>query len=143
MCYSIGFSRHGLSSLIGAICLSMVNSASAANAAIHVELNKAEQVDAACKTFLLIENRTAEDYRKIKLDLVVFNTDKIIEKRFALNVAPIAANKTLVKNFNIADIACDDISQILLNDVLDCEQNLEPCINVIDVSTKSSIRFFK
>ncbi len=113
---------------------------------VGVELNKMEQSGETCRAFLIVENRSATALSSIRLDLVLFDTDGIILERFALNVAPVAANKTSVKSFDIPETSCGGIGRILLNDVLECENASGPvdrCMDIIEVSNRGGVRFFK
>ena len=87
---------------------------------VAIELNKLEQVEGACRAFLVIENDTGAGFEALALDLVVFDVDGVIAERLAVDLAPLAAGKTSVKAFDIAGLACADAGRFLMNTVLDC-----------------------
>lgn len=88
---------------------------------LAIELNKLEAREGgACRAYVVFENRSAETYRALRLDLIFFGTDGVIAKRLAVDAAPLSARKTAVKLFDIADLDCARIGQVLLNDVLAC-----------------------
>lgn len=89
-------------------------------APITIELNKLEAQDGKCRTYLLFANHGETGYETFKLDLVILDKDGIIAKRLAVEAGPLRADKRTVKLFDIDDIACDDIAEMLLNDVLTC-----------------------
>ena len=66
---------------------------------ISVELNKLEPVENGCRAYIIISNTSSTAYDAFKLDLVMFKTDGIIGRRFALNLAPLRPSKRTVKLF--------------------------------------------
>jgi len=92
----------------------------AATGGINVELNKLEPVDSACRAYLVTQNLSDQTFNSLKLDVVMFDAQGIVAKRLAVQIAPMPAGKTSLKVFDIADLACDKIGQLLLNNVLEC-----------------------
>lgn len=113
---------------------------------IKIELNKLEPADSACRAYLLFQNNTAADIESLKLDLVMFNSDGIIDKRLAVEGGPLPAGKTSVKLFDIQGITCKSVHRVLLNGVLSCTSNqgeMKDCLKMIQTSSLSSADFFK
>ncbi len=118
----------------------------AADAGLRIELNKLEQVDEACRAYLLFENGTENAFRSLKLDLVMFGQDGVITKRLAVEGGPLAKGKTSVKLFEISGLSCDSIARVLLNDVIDCQDvngDIDDCVGAIATSSKNEVDFFK
>ncbi len=118
----------------------------AAETGLRIELNKLEQVDGACRAYLLFENRTENAYRSLKLDLVMFGQDGVITKRLAVEGGPLSIGKTSVKLFEITGLSCESIARVLLNDVIDCQDlggDIEGCVDAIATSSKNQVEFFK
>lgn len=88
---------------------------------LQLELNKLETGDKGCRTYLLVDNPSDTALSTFKLDLVLFQPDGVIGKRLALDLAPVRANKRIVKQFDLDGMACDRIASVLVNDVLDCK----------------------
>lgn len=107
-----------IGALLAALALHAV--ALAEEAGVAVELNKLEQVEDACRAFLVIENGLEAGFETLALDLVVFDADGVIAERLAVDLAPLAAGKTSVKAFDIAGLACAEAGRFLMNGVLDC-----------------------
>lgn len=89
--------------------------------ALSVELNKLETYDKGCRAYVVINNTGDQAYQSVKLDLVLFQPDGVIARRFAVDLAPLKAAKTTVKLFDIEGLACDKIASVLVNDVMDCK----------------------
>lgn len=113
---------------------------------VRIELNKLEPLESACRAYLLFENRTPNDFTSLKLDLVMFNAEGIINRRLAVEGGPLAANKTSVKLFDIQDVSCGAVSRMLLNGVLSCSDSQgerEDCLQIIETASRSDTEFFK
>jgi len=87
--------------------------------AIAVELNKLEPQKDNCRAYVVVTNNSSTAYRVLKLDLVLFQPDGVIGRRFALDLGPLNAQKRSVKLFDI-DTPCDQVGSLLINDVLEC-----------------------
>ncbi len=113
----------------------------AAAAPITIELNKLEAIDDGCRAYLKIENPRAERFDNFELDLVTFQPDGVIGSQFLIELAPLPAEKTVVKPFELRAVDCASISSVLLNDVPNCSgAGVSPanCIEIIEVSSLTS-----
>ena len=70
-----------------------------ADGLIYAELNKLEQVDAACRFYLLFRSDAFETMTRAGLDLVLFDADGGIIQRLRYEAAPLVPEKTVVKLF--------------------------------------------
>lgn len=87
---------------------------------LGVELNKLEQTGAACRSYMVLSNRTGMALDQLSLDLVVFDVDGLIDRRLAVDLGPVVAGRTRVKVFDMAGLDCARVARVLLNDVLTC-----------------------
>ncbi len=114
-----------------------------ADAAIALELNKLEQVETACRAYLVVRNPRVMSLDSLDLDLVTFQPDGIIGARFRIELAPVPASKTLVKSFDFEGVDCVAIERVLVNDVVTCEPLARPeCLDALKLSTLNR-DFFK
>jgi hypothetical protein len=114
--------------------------------AITIELNKLEPADAACRIFLLLQNRSAEDYDALTLELVSFDPEGLIGQRLAVDLAPLRPRKTAVQLFDLPDTACARVSRVLLNEVSACSAGgvaVDGCLDRLQVSARGQVEFFK
>ncbi len=116
----------------------------AANAAekgrIGVELNKLEAVGESCRAYLVLANGTGSVFKSLKLDLVMFDPDGIVQRRVAVEAAPLTAGKTTLKVFDIAKMSCASVGKVLLNSVMSCETAAGPmddCLANVSVSSRT------
>lgn len=142
----MSYSRNArLMTLVSASLIACASSAFAADS-LQVELNKLEPQDGACRAYLVFENRTSHSFSALTLDLVMFDHEGIIAKRLAVDASPLPADKTSVKLFDIEGLSCDNITRILINDVLDCREaagKIPECVIQIEVSSRSEVSLTK
>src|SRR6476661_3446964 len=110
----------------------------------RLELNAAENVDNRCRLTFLIENKTAAAIDSIKLDLALFNTEGVIQRRMVTEMGPVRAKRTNVRTFP-TEVDCLKLGSILVNDVTTCAPE-EPsaCMDGLDLSSRvTTIRLYK
>lgn len=113
---------------------------------VSVELNKLEPQEKGCRAYVVVANGSDTTYQSFKLDLVLFGTDGIIAKRFALDLAPLKGNKRTVKLFDLDSVACDGVGSFLVNDVLECRSEagaVADCLARIKVSSLTKAQIAK
>jgi hypothetical protein len=132
--------------VVAAAVLFGLATASAEEGAIAIELNKLEPQGKQCRAYLVIQNKGGTNYQELKLDLVLFRPDGVIGRRFAVELAPLKANKRTVKLFDLEDTACDQVGSFLINDVMECKAESGPiadCLNDITASTLTNVQLTK
>ncbi len=114
----------------------------AADVPIRLELNRLEPVEAGCRVYLVIGNKRAKPLKSLKLDLVLFGQDGVIDRRLAVEAGPLRAAKTSVKLFDVAGYGCGDLGSVLVNDVLACEGDKGPepaCLERLQLATRAPV----
>ena len=113
---------------------------------VQLELNKLESSDKGCRAYIVVNNPAETSYQSYKIDLVLFQTDGVIGKRFSIDLAPLKAKKKSVKLFEIDAIKCDRIGSFLINDVMDCKADAGPvpgCLDHLKTSTLTNVQLSK
>ncbi len=100
--------------------------------AVTLELNKLEPQGKACRAYLVIDNASDAAFQALKLDLVVFRTDGVIDRRLLIDLAPVRAAKRSVKIFDLDALACDAVGSVLVNDVTECRDATGPILDCVD-----------
>lgn len=121
-------------------------SPSQTNPGVHVELNKLEASDKGCRAYMVIDNAGESTFQSFKIDLVLFQTDGVIGKRFSIDLAPLKPKKKTVKLFEIDGIHCDKIGSFLVNDVMECKADSGPlsnCLENLKSSTLTNVQLSK
>jgi hypothetical protein len=122
------------------------NGAQAESDALSVELNKLESQYNVCRAFLVVMNKSTTTYQVLKLDLVLFQPDGVIGRRFAIDLGPLKSDKRTVKLFDIDATPCDQVGSFLINDVLECKAESGPipdCLAEITTSSLTKAQFTK
>jgi hypothetical protein len=113
---------------------------------LRIELNKLEPQEGACRAYLVFNNHTSHSFSGLTLDLFLFDKKGIIAKRLAVDAAPLPADKTSVKLFDIEGLACNSVGRILVNDVLDCQDETgerQDCVALIEPASRSDVSLVK
>jgi hypothetical protein len=93
-----------------------------------------------------VKNASDTAYESYKVDLVLFQADGVIGKRFSLELGPLRPKKKSVKLFDIDAISCDKIGSLLVNDVLECKAGTgaaENCLQDLTTSTRTNVELSK
>lgn len=115
-------------------------------AKVEIELNKLETQDDGCRAFFVVGSEDGIDYDAFKVDLVMFQPDGVIGKRFVINLAPRKGSKRSVKQFDLKGVPCDQVGSLLINDVTECTSATGPvenCLGGLTVKSLSSVQLSK
>ena len=127
-------------------CLILLAGPALAEPMVTVDLNKLEPRESACRAYLVLENGTEQAFTAFTLDLYIFGPDGVITKRLAVDTDPLLPNKTRVRPVDIRDTACDRVTKVLLNDVLDCADaagQRSDCVGFVTLSSHTDAEFIK
>jgi hypothetical protein len=110
---------------------------------VQVELNKLDDVENQCHMTFVIGNKSAA-LQSLKLDLVVFDTEKVVYRRIITEMGPVRGGRTIVRTFPI-DSKCDRIGAVLVNDVSACVPGeREACLDGLNLSSRvGNVRLYK
>ena len=112
-----------------------------------VELNKFEENKAGgCRAFFLFRNQTKLTFEGFEMSLAILNTGGIIDRLLSIDAAPISAARTTLKLFEIPEIGCGDISEILLHELASCKpQNADEldCFPLLDLISRTPAKLVK
>lgn len=148
-CFAVIMSR--VTSCLALVLVSLTPASAQSAATVEtpgtsLELNKLETTDKGCRAYIVANNPTDDVYQSLKLDLILFQTDAVIGKRFALDLAPLRARKKVVKIFEIDAMACDKIGSFLINDVMECKTEagaVDNCLQRLTTSTLTNVQLSK
>jgi hypothetical protein len=118
--------------------LAVPHGAVAESTGLAVELNKLESEKDGCRAYFLITNNSTTAYQVLKLDLIQFQPDGVIGRRFAVDLGPLKPQKRTVKLFDI-DTPCDQVGSFLINDVVECKGDSGSMPNCLADITPTSL----
>jgi hypothetical protein len=132
-----------LKSLIGGAAIAAIAAfpALAQPGRLLVELNKFEEIDGGgCRAFFLFRNQTDKSFAGFEMSLAILDTNGVIDRLLAIDAAPLPVSRTTLKLFEIPDIGCADISEILLHELPSCRPQNEDemdCFPILDLNSKT------
>jgi len=138
-----------LKSLIGGAVLTVCSAlpAVAESGRLLVELNKFEEIDTGgCRAFFLFRNQTDNSFAGFEMSLAILDDKGVIDRLLAIDAAPLPVARTTLKLFEIPEISCTGISEILLHELTSCQpQNAEEmdCFPILDLNSKTSAALVK
>jgi hypothetical protein len=109
-----------------------------------LELNALQQSDTGCRITFLAENRLGSEIGKASFELALFGADGGIDRLVALDFGALPEGKSRVVQFELKQLACDEIGRVLVNDITACEGgDLTPaaCLAALVPSTRTSAGF--
>lgn len=117
------------------------------NASLTVELNKFEDNEAGgCRAFFLFRNKTEMTFEGFEMSLAILDSEGIIDRLLTIDAAPIDAARTTLKLFEVPEIACVSISEVLLHELASCRpQNGEEmdCFPILNLVSRTSAELVK
>lgn len=109
---------------------------------LGVELNKLEATpEGNCRAYFLFRNGTGNSFDAFEMSLAILNANGVIDRLLTIDAAPIPVARTTLKLFEIPQMACTDISAVLLHDLAACrQQNAEPmdCFPLLTLGSKAA-----
>lgn len=87
---------------------------------LGVELNKLEPIEGGCRSFFLFRNATGRTLSAFEMSLAILDREGIIDRLLTIDAAPLPAGRTTLKIFEIPEIGCDGIGEIILHDMPAC-----------------------
>ena len=121
--------------------------AAAQDGGLTVEMNKFEAADAGgCRAFFLFRNETGKAFEGFEMSLAILDGDGVIDRLLNIDAAPLPVARTTLKLFEIPELACTDISEVLVHAIDTCqpqnEENMD-CFPMIDLVSRTSAALVK
>lgn len=107
---------------------------------LGVELNKVESIEGGCRTFFLFRNRTDAPFDAFEMSLAILDANSVIDRLLTVEAAPLPPGRTTLKLFEIPEIGCENISEILMHDIAKCESGGGPkeCFPIVDLTSRAA-----
>ncbi|WP_041375505.1 hypothetical protein [Polymorphum gilvum] len=87
---------------------------------LALELNRTAATDGGCLLTFVALNRSAEALDKAAYEFVLFNSDGLVDQMTVFDFGSLPAGKTVVRQFQLAGLACEAIGSILVNGAAGC-----------------------
>lgn len=114
---------------------------------LQVELNKMEEIDGGgCRAFFLFRNQTGKSFAGFEMSLAILDGDGVIDRLLSVDASPLPVQRTTLKLFEVPQIACSNISEILLHDVTACQPQNEAemdCFPILTLGSRATAKLVK
>ncbi|HTM78720.1 MAG TPA: hypothetical protein VL133_13960 [Devosia sp.] len=111
---------------------------------LALELNALQATDKGCRVTFLATNTLGAPLDRAAIETALFNANGAIERIVTLDFKGLTEGKTKVLQFELADLPCDNIGRVLINDISVCEGvGLPPnaCLDQLKTTTRPDISF--
>lgn len=147
MTYLTGLALSAAVTLAGAGIAAAQTAAPASGGALTVEMNKFEEnPDGGCRAFFLFRNETGKSFEGFEMSLAILDSNGVIDRLLAIDAAPLPVARTTLKLFEIPQLACGQISEVLLHEIPTCKPQNEDaldCFPLVSLTSKTSARLVK
>ncbi|WP_319530400.1 hypothetical protein [uncultured Cohaesibacter sp.] len=121
-------------------------SPAASSGEIEVELNNAIQKEQTCRLSFLVRNGLEMTIGDLGVEVVLLDDAGLARDFMTLRTGRLPSGKRRVRQFDLPDVACAELGEILINDVADCQaekegESLSPdrCLEALRVQSRIAI----
>lgn len=110
---------------------------------ITLELNNLTQHDNVCRLSFMVHNGLDSVLTDLGLEIVLMDTNGLAQDFMMLRTGRLVSDKRRVRQFDLPDVVCSSLGEILINDVSDCQgEGLTPesCLGVLNPISKSKVK---
>lgn len=93
----------------------------APGAVVEIELNAVDAKEGSCTLTFLVTNGHASLIEKVVYETVLFDSAGQVERLTLFDFGTLPPSRPRVRQFSIPGIACDEISQVLINGARTCD----------------------
>ncbi|MEL7428549.1 MAG: hypothetical protein AAFN43_00985 [Pseudomonadota bacterium] len=111
---------------------------------LSIELNKLEPVDEACRFTFVVTNAIQVDLDKLAFEVVLFDKQGGVKHMTKFDFQETPSGKTRVRQFQLPETDCRDISRFLMNSVSSCtagSAEIDGCSQKILLKNRTEIEF--
>ncbi len=117
------------------LSLCLVGGAAEADS-VRFELNALQQRDGACQMVFVAQNDSETDLQRLVLEAVLFDAGGQVAALTLLDLQDLPAARMRVRSFEIAGLACDNLSRLLVNGVSACEPDSAVCAEPLALESR-------
>ena len=131
---------------VALIAFLVAGTAAQAADTLNIELNSIGVRNDTCEVYLRVRNQTPVGYSAFKVDLAFFDRQGVINDRSLVELGPLRGSKTSIHVFQMPEMDCENVGEVLLNDVTACtpadgSAAVGDCLSLVTLSAKGDIAF--
>lgn len=112
--------------------------------ALYFQLNNAQTVGTDCQLTFVVRNETGEAISRSAYNMAIVDGGGQVSTLITFEFLPLPAGETKVQQFALAGQSCQDLSGLLINEVVTCETpagKSELCAADLRQSSKVDVAF--
>ncbi|MEL6206864.1 MAG: hypothetical protein AAFR47_16330 [Pseudomonadota bacterium] len=113
-------------------------------AGISMELNSLRDVDTGCRLAFVVKNETGTALDSASYDFAIFDADGAVDRTLVFRFGELPEGKTKVMQYDLNEMACTEISRVLVNAVTECaaaDGSSPDCLGTLSTSTRAEVDF--
>lgn len=115
------------------------------DAKLSIELNGAADQNGACRLTFVANNALSTEIEALSLETVLFDKAGKVVLFTLFDFGSLPANRLRVRQFDVAQTACDSLGRALINGVAVCsvEGDVNQCAKALEVSSSSELELLQ
>ncbi|MBF9051742.1 hypothetical protein GTA62_18300 [Roseobacter sp. HKCCD9010] len=130
--------RPTLYSLLMAFAIAAPATAQDITPRLALELNRIDQLDAACRLTFLVENALGTDLAALALETVLIDAEGRVDRLTLFEFGALPDGVPRVRQFDVPGLSCDGLGRVLINGVAECSAGAA-CANGLELSTRMNV----
>ncbi len=109
-----------------------------------LELNNTGDIEQSCRLTYVATNDMGIDLSEASYEVAVFDAEGLVERLLILQFGALEDGRTKVVQFDLAEMACANISRLLVNSVAECtgaDGSSPDCLGALETTSRSDINF--
>lgn len=115
------------------------------DAKLAIELNAAADQNGACRLTFVANNGLQSEIQELSLETVLFDKAGKVVLFTLFDFGSLPANRLRVRQFDVAQTACDSLGRALINGVASCgvEGDKNQCARTLEVSSSTELELLQ
>ncbi|MEM8823948.1 MAG: hypothetical protein AAGF30_10100, partial [Pseudomonadota bacterium] len=105
-------------------------------ATLAIELDNLAQVEASCRLTFVARNGLETDADSLVVEAVAFDSNGGVARIALFDFGSLPSNRTRVRQFDLGDMACENVGAVLVNGVQSCD-GPAGCASALSVSSRA------
>lgn len=109
---------------------------------LSIELNTLQASDKGCRLTFVAANHFAADVDQASFEVVLFDGKGLVDRMTVLNFKALPAGHARVRQFDIPQVDCGNVSRLLINAARSCEGaglDAQACTAGLQTTSKSDV----
>ncbi len=128
----------GVAALAGVLLVTPAAAQTDVGLTLGIELNRVDQIEAACRFTFLAENGMGTDLPALTVETVIIDVEGVVDRLTLFEFGGLPAGTPRVRQFDVPGLDCAQVGRVLINGVSDCG-GVEGCAPALALSSRTGI----